>query len=300
MSPQRKQEFAPYLALVAVQFCFGTGVVAGKVVLRVIPAVGLVGFRIGITTLALIVFQALRGRFWLKEKGDYPRLAVLSFFGVTLNQLFFIGGLSLTKASNAALIAVTIPIFAMAVGAIAGIEKLRMIKIIGILLAAAGVILLIDPRNASFSSETTQGDLLIVANSLCYGIYVALSKAVVTRNGAFRSMMWVFIFSAFICIPLGVYSMSSVDLSALEPKTWLLVGYIAIGVTAAPYLLTAWALARVNPSTVAVYIYLYPLIGFLLAVAFLGEQIDIRFILATFLIFGGVYLVTKKFVPNET
>jgi drug/metabolite transporter (DMT)-like permease len=113
-------------------------------------------------------------------------------------------------------------------------------------------------------------------------------------------MMWVFIFSAFICIPLGVYSMSSVDLSALEPKTWLLVGYIAIGVTAAPYLLTAWALARVNPSTVAVYIYLYPLIGFLLAVAFLGEQIDIRFILATFLIFGGVYLVTKKFVPNET
>jgi len=35
-------------------------------------------------------------------------------------------------------------------------------------------------------------------------------------------------------------------------------------------------------------------------VAFLGEQIDIRFILATFLIFGGVYLVTKKFVPSET
>ena len=80
----------------------------------------------------------------------------------------------------------------------------------------------------------------------------------------------------------------------------LLVGYIAVGVTAVPYLLTAWALARVNPSTVAVYIYLYPLIGFLLAVLFLGEQIDLRFILATFLIFGGVYLVTKKFVPSET
>ena len=294
------KDVTPYLALIAVQFCFGTGVVAGKIVLRVIPAVGLVGFRIGITTLALVVFQALRGRFWLKEKEDYPRLAILSLFGVTLNQLFFIGGLSLTKASNAALIAVTIPIFAMAVGAIAGIERLRAIKVAGILLAAGGVILLIDPRNASFSSETTQGDLLIVANSLCYGVYVALSKTVVTRNGAFRSMMWVFIFSAVICIPLGAYSMSAIDATAVDAKTWVLVGYIAVGVTAVPYLLTAWALARVNPSTVAVYIYLYPLIGFLLAVLFLGEQIDLRFILATFLIFGGVYLVTKKFVPSET
>ena len=297
---ETNKDFTPYLALIAVQFCFGTGVVAGKIVLRVIPAVGLVGFRIGITTLALVVFQALRGRFWLKEKEDYPRLAILSLFGVTLNQLFFIGGLSLTKASNAALIAVTIPIFAMAVGAIAGIERLRAIKVAGILLAAGGVILLIDPRNASFSSETTQGDLLIVANSLCYGVYVALSKTVVTRNGAFRSMMWVFIFSAVICIPLGAYSMSAIDAAAVDAKTWVLVGYIAVGVTAAPYLLTAWALARVNPSTVAVYIYLYPLIGFLLAVLFLGEQIDLRFILATFLIFGGVYLVTKKFVPSET
>ena len=147
---ETNKDFTPYLALIVVQFCFGTGVVAGKIVLRVIPAIGLVGFRIGITTLALVVFQALRGRFWLKEKEDYPRLAILSLFGVTLNQLFFIGGLSLTKASNAALIAVTIPIFAMAVGAIAGIERLRAIKVAGILLAAGGVILLIDPRNASF------------------------------------------------------------------------------------------------------------------------------------------------------
>jgi len=300
MSAQRKQEFAPYLALIAVQFCFGSGVVIGKVVLKTIPAVGLVGFRVGITAFALVIYQALRGRFWLKEKGDYGRLAVLSLFGVTLNQLFFISGLSLTRASNTALLAVTIPIFALAVGAIVGIETLRIVKVVGILLAAGGVTLLIDPRNASFSSETTRGDLLIIANSFCYGIYVAVSKTVVTRNGAFRSMMWVFIFAAIICVPLGAYSMSSIDIYTVEPRTWLLVLYISIGVTAAPYLLTAWALARVDPSTVAVFIYLYPVIGFLLAVIFLGELIDLRFIFATLLIFSGVYLVTKKFVPSET
>ena len=294
MSKVHDQKLAPYIALIFVQLFFGTGPVMGKVVLKVIPAVGLVGFRVGIAAIVLIIIQASRRRFWLKEKKDYWRLAVLSLFGVTLNQLFFVTGLSLTKASNTSLLAVTIPIFAMAVGAIAGTEKLKIIKVAGILLAAVGVVLIIDPRNASFSSETTRGDILIILNSLCYGIYVATSKAIVTRNGALRSMMWVFIFAAIICVPLGIFSMSSVEIYAVEPMIWIFVLYIAFGVTIAPYLLTAWALVRVNPSTVAVYIYLYPLIGFLLAVIFLGEHIDLRFILATLLIFAGVYIVTKR------
>ena len=201
---------------------------------------------------------------------------------------------------NAALLAVTIPVFAIVIGAIAGVEKLRLIKLVGVLLAAAGVILLIDPRNASFSSDTTKGDLLILANCFCYGIYVATSKKVVTRNGAFRSTMWMFVFAATLCVPLGMYFFSSVNIASVEPRIWLFVLYIALGVTLAPYFLTAWALSRVNPSTVAVFIYLYPLIGFLLAVFFLGERIDARFILATFLIFAGVYLVTRKFVQVET
>ena len=74
----------------------------------------------------------------------------------------------------------------------------------------------------------------------------------------------------------------------------LLILYIGLGATASPYLLNAWALARVNPSTVAVYIYLQPLIGFLLAVIFLGERIDLKFVLAAAFVFAGVFLVTRR------
>lgn len=293
-------EYAPHLALIGVQVFFGSLPVIAKVVLKVIPAFTLVGFRIGITALMLTAVQAFRGRFWLKEKSDYWRLAIISLFGITLNQLLFITGLSLTKASNTSLLAVTIPIFALAAGFFVGIEKLKRIKIIGIILAAAGVVLIIDPRSASFSSETTRGDFLVILNSLSYGIYVAISKTIITRNGAFRSMMWVFIFASVICVPLGAYSMSGVDLPAVEPMIWLLIVYIAIGGTASPYLLNAWALARVNPSVVAVYVYLQPVIGFLLAVIFLAENIGPGFILAAILIFAGVFLVTKNFSPRET
>ncbi len=293
-------DIGPYTALIVVQVFFGTLAVIGKVVLAVIPAVALVGFRVGITALILVAVQIVRGRVWLQEKSDYWRLAALSLVAVTFNQLLFVTGLSLTKASNTSLLAVTIPIFTLAVGSIIGAEKLRGVKIVGIILAAAGVIFLIDPRNASFSSQTTVGDILVILNSLSYGIYVATSKRIVTRNGAFRSIMWIFVFASIICVPLGAFSFSAVDISGVSPTIWFLVIYVGIFATAVPYFLNAWALARVNPSTVAVFVYLQPLIGFLAAVAFLGEKIDLKFIAAATLIFAGVFLVIKKFSQVET
>lgn len=296
----QERSTAPFLALLPAQLLFGSLPVIGKVVLAVIPPMGLVGIRTGITALILILIQTFRRRIWLKQKGDYWRLAVLSLFGVVFNQIFFITGLSLTTASNTSLLAVMIPVFALAVGSIAGFEKLTWVKIVGIVFAACGVVLLIDPRNASFSSATTIGDLFIIINCLAYGIYVATSKSVITRNGTFRSMMWVFIFASFICIPLGALSLTKIDIAAVDSRIWFISIYIAIGATAAPYLLNAWALQKVNPSTVAVFVYLQPLIGFALAVAFLGESIGLTFVIAAAMIFAGVFLVTRKFIPSET
>lgn len=287
---------APYIALIFVQVFFGSLPVIGKVVLAQIPSFALVCFRVGITALILFIFQAYRNRLWLRERGDYVRLAILSLFGVTINQIFFIGGLSLTKASNTSLLAVSIPIFTLIISVLLKAEKIRVLKVVGVVLAAIGIIFLLDPRNASFSSATTIGDIMIIINSLAFGIYVATSKDIVTRNGAFRSMMWVFIFAAVICVPLGAYSLSTIDISVVDTKIWLLIIYIAVVATAAPYLLNAWALARVSPSTLAVFIYLQPLIGFILAVVFLGEVIDLRFLIAATLVFAGVFLATRKHV----
>lgn len=287
------KDLAPHFALLGVQVFFGSLPVIAKVALNVVPSAALVGFRVGLTAVVLFVFQRLRGDLHLREHSDYWRLAVLSLFGVTLNQLLFIGGLSLTKASNTSLLAVTIPIFTLLVSAVLLTEELRAVKVFGILLAAVGVIFLLDPRNASFSSETTAGDILIILNSLSYGIYVATSKNVITRNGAMRSITWIFIFSSLICVPLGAFSLSRIDISGVKPSIWLLVLYISLIATAVPYFLNAWALARVSPSTVAVYVYLQPLIGFILAVIFLGEKIDIKFGIAASLIFAGVLLATR-------
>ena len=293
-SPTSQHLAAPYVSLVAVQLFYGTLPVAGKFVLLHIPALALVGFRVGITAAVLVIFQTIRGRVWLAEKGDYWRLAALCVFGVLLNQYLFIGGLALTRASNASILAVTIPIFTLIISVMLRYERLFLLKVLGVAIAAAGVIFLIDPRNASFDSATTQGDVMMVLNSLAFGIYVAVSKDIISRNGPFRSMMWVFVFSSIVAIPVGAVGLASVDIAQIPTSVWILLGYIGIGATAAPYLLNAYAVTRVRPSTVAIFIYLQPIIGVILAVVFLNEQMGASFLLASLLVFAGLFLATRR------
>jgi drug/metabolite transporter (DMT)-like permease len=290
-----EKSYAPLISLLCVQLCFGSLPTVGKIVLQKLPALSLVGIRVGMATLIMVAIQVFKKDLWLKDKKDYFTLAVLSLFGVSLNQLFFIGGLSLTKASNSALLAVTIPIFTLIISVILRTERLRTIKVIGIFIALFGVLLLIDPRKASFSSETTLGDFMIILNSLCYGIYVVSSKETILKNGAIKATAWIFCFGSLICVPLGLYSFSDVNTDTLDTKFWLMILHIGVICTALPYLLISWSLARVNPSTVAVFVYLQPLIGFSLAVIFLGEQFTQYTIFAAVFIFIGVFLATKKY-----
>ena len=64
-----------------------------------------------------------------------------------------------------------------------------------------------DALNQALREEIIRDEnvfIMIVVNCLAYGIYVALSKNVIIRNGTFRSMMWVFIFASLVCIPMSI------------------------------------------------------------------------------------------------
>jgi drug/metabolite transporter (DMT)-like permease len=295
----RSNSLAPHFALFAVQMMFGSFPVVGKFVLQAIPPLGIVAFRVCGAALAFYVLQKLTGSVRLERRGDYARVAVYTLLGVVFNQLLFIKGLSLTTATNTSLLAVTIPVFAAIVGAAFGYDRLNWKKSAGILLAALGVVYLIDPASASFSSDTTRGDILIVLNCVAYASYIAVSKETITRNGALRSIAWMFVFGSVICLPLGLWALAPIDLLAVSAQTWLAIAFLVLIPTIGAYYLNAWAIARVAPSTVAVYIYLQPLIGFFLAVAFLGETLNFRAFAAMFLIFVGVYLVTQNNNLND-
>ena len=86
-------------------------------------------------------------------------------------------------------------------------------------------------------------------------------------------------------LPAGVVSVKAASPTAMV---------VLLVPTVLAYYLNAWALSRVPPSTVAVYIYLQPLIAFALAPIMLGESFGLRAVVASLLIFAGVLIVTRR------
>ena len=72
------------------------------------------------------------------------------------------------------------------------------------------------------------------------------------------------------------------------------MAYIIIFPSVGAYLLNAWALARVSPSVVAIYVYLQPLIAFIAAPLMIQEKLSMRMFTAGLLICLGVLIVTRR------
>src|SRR5918912_628719 len=217
---------APHIALVAVQLIFGTWPIVAKVALRALPSTGLVAIRVAGASVAFYLLLRLRGRLVVPRRGDLARLALYSLLGVVLNQFLYVKGLALSTAVNAALLSTTIPVFTLLVGVILGYDKLSARAAVGTLVAAAGVVYLVDPLRADFSGDKTVGNLLLVANTLAYGAYIAVSQDVFRRYGALAAMTWVFLFGCLVCVPVGGYYLSQVQPQHLGRGVWLALAYI--------------------------------------------------------------------------
>jgi drug/metabolite transporter (DMT)-like permease len=246
---------------------------------------------------ATIVFVAIQrsiGSILKMPRRDLALVVISSLLGVVGNQFLYVKGLSLSTVINATLISTAIPVFALLISLVFGYDRLSLRRALGILLAASGVIYLVNPFRASVTSETTFGNLLMITSSFLYGAYIVISKDLLDRYGALNVITWIFLVASVLAVPIGAYSLSNENLEGIGPAVWLVVGFIILLPTVGAYYLNGWALTKVTPSVVAVYIYLQPLIAFGLAPVLLGESWSWRTVVASLLIFTGVAIVTKR------
>jgi drug/metabolite transporter (DMT)-like permease len=283
----------PYLALIAVQVLFGSWPILGKVILRSISVTSLVAFRLIGAAIAFALIQRQLKPLLKMRRSDFGLLVLCAICGVVGNQLLFVKALSLTTVINAALLTTTIPVITLFVSILFGYDNWSLKRVLGIALAGAGVLYLVDPLRAQITSDTTAGNLLLLMNALCYAVYLVISKRLLNRYGALNVITWIFLVSAVMMLPLSFYSFGRENFGAISGTTWLLIGIVILLPTVGAYYLNAWALTHVSPGTAAVYIYLQPLIAFGFAPLLLGERWSSKTIIATLLIFAGVALVTS-------
>lgn len=272
---------------------------------EVMPAyIGPSGFilvRISGSLLLLLLYNGLFIREKIKGAKDFLTLILCAFFGVSLNMLMFFEGLSRTSPINAALIMVTTPILVLLIGIILKMERLTVLKTIGVALGLTGAMLLIKDTSHVVKSASLEGDLMILLNAASYGVYLVIVRPLMQKYNPITIIMWTFIFGLLMVLPFGWSEMVHARWADLTPVLWLNVSFVVIATTFIAYTLNAWALRHVKSSVVGSYVYLQPVLGTFIALASSKYGLYWQQVVYAMLIFAGIYLVSvnKQWIPRK-
>lgn len=283
-----------HLALITVQVLFGLWPVAGSAVLGVLSPQALIGFRLflGAPCLLLAARMSSRGGARLTVR-DLAQLFGLAILGITANQILFVEGLKRAGPINASVLLLIIPAVTLLVATLLGRERPTRLRLLGVAIAISGALALVGAERFQLQDSKLMGNLLLIANSTSYAVFLVLARPLIARLGALRVMSWVFWIGALQCTPYVLRSFLALDPTALPGWALASLGFILIGPTLLTYILNGYALTRVESSVVAVYIYLQPLIATTAAWLVLGQKPTLRTFAAGSVIVLGVALSSE-------
>lgn len=288
------------IALFLVQVLYGLNFTYAKVIMNenFVKPFALVVLRVGGATILLWLF----GLFLPKEKidtKDYIKFFMAGVFGVAINMLLFLRGLELTSPIHASAIVTITPVIILILSAFILKEKVTVLKIIGIVLALCGALILtVYGKSTRSADNVILGNTFIFINAISYSIYIILVKQLTSKYHSFTFIKWLFLFGFFMVLPFGYNELTDIQLATFTPEAYFAVGFVIVGATFATYTLNPFALSKLKASTVGVFIYLQPVIAGLFAIAKGIDAIDTIKIMTMLLIFSGVYIVSLK--PKKT
>ena len=257
------------------------------ILLRVIGALFLFSF-----SYFIFFFQKI-------ELKDILRFAICGLFGVAINQLFFFEGLNLTTPINAAIVMTTNPILVMLLSFIIVKEAISFRKILGITLGFVGASTLILSDGAiDLSSNNSTGNLFVFINATSYGLYLVIVKPLLNKYHPLTVLFYVFVFGLLFVLPFGYDDLTIVKWRTIPVNIYLEIIFVVVCTTFIAYLLNSSALKTLTASTVSIYIYLQPILASLFAIFLGADFLDEKKIIASVLIFSGVYLVSIR--PSES
>jgi drug/metabolite transporter (DMT)-like permease len=285
-----------YTLIALMVLCWSANYSIVKIALREFPPLLLCGLRMSVAALLMIpVYLSQRGAgTW--DPRDLPLFIYLSLFGVTLNQLCFLIGLSRTSVVHSVLIISMTPIFVLLIAAHMKQERITVPKAAGMLIAIAGVGILqaLPPVNAAPSARPTLlGDLFVFLAALTFSGYTVVGKTATLRHSSITVNMFTYAGGALALAPMTIYQSRNFAFSGVSATGWATVVYMALFPSVICYLIFYYALARISASRVSAFSYLQPVIATLIAVIALRERVTIPMVAGGAVVFSGVYLAER-------
>ncbi|MBA2860608.1 drug/metabolite transporter (DMT)-like permease [Methanococcus maripaludis] len=271
---------------------WGISFVSTKIILVFIPPIT-IGFIRFIIAAVILIFLIRNVTKYSKE--DFVYLVLAGFLGITSYFLFENVALKYTTATNAALIAATVPIFYLMVSDIMEKKIPSKIKYFGSLIGLFGVFVLI--LNGKFVLELNPlGDILMLGAVFTWVLYTFVIQKLqkhddlkVTRD---MTLIGAVLFIPFTIVELGSNGMFDFTI-LLNPYIAFSILYLAIFCSAIAYLFWNMSIRLAGASTTTNGIYFIPIVAMIADALLLKNIPNIYAILGAVLVLFGVYISEK-------
>ena len=240
----------------------------------------------------------LIGSFLPKEKvdrKDYLKIFMAAVLGFFLTQMTFLIAIPSITPMDCSIVTSLSPIYTMFIAYFALHEPITLRKAGGVALSFCGIVYLIlnSATGADTAIQTSVwGLLLMIANSLCFSLYLGLFKPTICKYSVITFMKWIFLFSTLMALPLAVGEIVMFDYSVPDNVYWTELAFLIICSTFITYFLIPFGQKRIRPTLVSMYSYVQPIVAIAVSICVGMDTLSWQKVLAAATVFGGVVLVT--------
>ena len=285
--------FRYLLILLAIIF-WGTSFVATKTVLNEIKPVTIIILRLILASILLTTIALFTKRKFSINLKNHSWIFILALVAV-FHLWIQVTGLQYTTAANTGWIIGTAPVFMAILGFVFYKEKITLLQFLGILVAVAGLLLLIGKGDiTNIGLIENQGDLLVLASAFTWGVYSMVNKKISLSYSPLMTILYLFLMMAVIIIPFNLNSETVNSVINLSPIGWMWILFLGIFCSGVAYVIWAQALRDMESAKVGAFLYFEPLVTVIAAWFFLNEEITLLMIFSGLLITAGVFIVNKE------
>ncbi|MCP5111625.1 MAG: EamA family transporter, partial [bacterium] len=176
---------------------------------------------------------------------DVPRLLALGVLCLAGNQVLFLIGLERTTATHAALMFGLSPIQVLLIAAALRQESITPRKLLGMLVALSGVMVLQSSGPEGAGGATLVGDLLVFAGALGFSLFAVFGKQSTATHGAITVNTFAYVGGGSLLTPVIIGVGSGFEFSSVSATGWLGLFYMALFPSVVCYIIFYYALTYV-------------------------------------------------------
>ena len=270
---------------------WGSMFVVSKIVLATVPPLTLVWMRYVIAIVVLLGFMTGNKHAWYLSKRDWSRVALIGVIGYVLSITAQFIGTKLATAQLGSLITASTPAFMIIFAHYLLRERATRVKIMALVMALAGVLLIVGLGTQDASMRWGEGILGLAAVSWAW--MSVLVKTLPSRYSSITVTFYAMVLAALLMTPVAFWQMPWPRMTAvIGPRPELLwdIGYLGVVSTGVAFFLWNLGLKRVEAGLAGFYLFFQPVVGGILGWLVLNEHFTWSFALGAVLIVVAVIL----------